>query len=117
MVGIGVGITARWRSWPRWKWLVLTATVVYVLGVQPVVDFSDPPATSNAVPAPAFHATPIPSVDHSFYPYQDPYSALWANLPVSHRRLALYITVPRVRVFDVDFASGRALGFGLSATN
>jgi hypothetical protein len=35
------------------------------------------------------------------------------SVVVAHRRIGLYLTIPKVRLFDLDFASGSVAGFGV----
>lgn len=106
---------ARWASLPRWKWLVPTAVVaLYIIGAQPIVDFSqscDDPVTIQRLEDNGRLES------HQYCEEAATRTSAGGEFRLTFtRRLALYLALPRVRVFDVDFASGRALGFGLSAT-
>src|SRR5436309_6142660 len=110
-----MGITRRWSSWPRWEWLVPTAVALYLLGAAPVADFSqscDDPVTLQKLEDNGRLES------HQYCRVAATRFAAGGEFPLtSTRRLALFFVTPRVRVFDIDFASGRALGFGLSATS
>ena len=133
LLGGGMGITKRWSSWPHWKWLLPTALTLYILGPQPVIDFSESCAGGTRqgqvchYEIVAGYFSDDVFVTNAWNPQSVGdlfgHNRVWHpeirrpdETPTVTRRLALYLVLPHVRLFDVDLANGRALGFGLSAT-
>jgi hypothetical protein len=102
-------VLARWGSWPRWKWLLVAGAAVYVLGLDPLVDYNQ--ATTGTVCDPGYTlaADGVCRGGSSGLSFHAPKG----STSVARARLFLGLATLEVRLFELDFVRNRYQGFGV----